>query len=57
MATDDVRFTLVLSAEAHRRLVEAAAQREMSATYIARRAVEDYLDRLIPADELRLTKD
>jgi len=43
--------------ELHSRLAEAAAEREMSVNYLVVRAVENYLDRLIPADELKLTRD
>ena len=41
----------------HGRLTEAAAEREISVNYLVVRAVEDYLDRLIPADQLKLTRD
>ena len=39
----------------HARLIEAAADRDLSANYLATRALEEFLDRLIPADDLRLT--
>lgn len=39
----------------HARLIEAAADRDLSANYLATRALEEFLDRLIPAEDLRLT--
>ena len=41
----------------HSRLTTAAAEREISVNYLVLKAVEDYLDRLIPADQLKLTRD
>jgi predicted HicB family RNase H-like nuclease len=41
----------------HGRLAEAAAEREISVNFLVVKAVEDYLDRLIPADQLKLTRD
>ena len=43
--------------ELHRRLTTAAAEREVSVNYLVVKAVEDYLERLIPASELKLTRD
>ena len=40
----------------HNRLREAADERELSANYLIVRAIEDYLDRLIPADEFSLVR-
>jgi predicted HicB family RNase H-like nuclease len=40
----------------HSRLREAADERELSANYLIVRAIEDYLDRLIPADEFSLVR-
>lgn len=50
--TTAVRFPESL----HGRLRTAADERELSANYLIVRAVEDYLDHLIPADEFTLTK-
>lgn len=41
----------------HQRLIEAAAEWELSVNWLVNRAVADFLDRLIPANELRLTRD
>ena len=44
-------------AELHERLQAAAVERDLSINYLVVRAVEEFLPRLIPADELRLTRD
>jgi len=49
-------ITIRLSPETHRRLREAAAERLMSRNYLIERACEDFLDRLIPIDEVQLTR-
>jgi predicted HicB family RNase H-like nuclease len=41
----------------HERLQQAANERDLSMNWLVQRAVEDLLDRLIPVDEMRLTKD
>ncbi len=43
--------------ELHQRLKAAADERDLSINYLVVRAVTDFLDRLIPADEWKLTKD
>jgi predicted HicB family RNase H-like nuclease len=40
----------------HERLREAADERDLSINYLVVKAVEDFLERLIPANELRLTR-
>lgn len=40
----------------HNRLRDAADERELSANYLIVRAIENYLDRLIPADEFTLVR-
>jgi predicted transcriptional regulator len=40
----------------HERLREAADERDLSINYLVVKAVEDFLERLIPAEELRLTR-
>ena len=35
----------------------AAEDRDLSINYLMMKAVEEFLDRLIPADQLRLTRD
>jgi predicted transcriptional regulator len=55
---DEERVTTAfrLPKELHARLHEAAAERDLSANYLAVKALEDFLERLVPADELRLTR-
>jgi predicted HicB family RNase H-like nuclease len=43
--------------ELHEQLRVAAGERDLSINYLVVRAVQDFLPRLIPADELRLTRD
>ena len=40
----------------HQRLKEAADERDLSVNYLVVKAVEEFLDRLIPAEEFRLTR-
>lgn len=40
-----------LPASVHRRLREAASDRDVSANLLVTRAVTDYLDRLLPAED------
>jgi predicted transcriptional regulator len=42
--------------ETHTRLTQAAEERDLSVNWMVNRAVEDFLDRLIPVEELRLTR-
>lgn len=42
--------------EVHEQLRVAAEERGLSINYLVVKAVEDFLGRLIPADELRLTR-
>lgn len=51
-STTGVRFP----AELHAALVEAAADREVSVNWLVNRAVEDFLSRLLPADEIVWTR-
>lgn len=44
-------------AEVHDRLKAAAEERQFSINFMVVKAVEEFLDRLIPASELRLTRD
>lgn len=41
----------------HQKLREAADDRELSINFLVVKAVEEFLERLIPASELRLTRD
>lgn len=47
-----IRFT----PELHERLRVAAEERDLSVNFLVNRAVEDFLDRLIPVDEIRWTR-
>lgn len=49
--------TIRFAPDLHDRLVAAARERDLSANFLANRAVEEFLDRLIPVDELRFTRD
>lgn len=42
--------------EVHEQLRVAADERDLSINYLVVKAVEEFLDRLIPANELRLTR-
>ncbi len=46
-----------LPKELHEKLTEAAAERDLSANFLAVKALEEFLDNLVPADELRLTRN
>jgi predicted transcriptional regulator len=43
--------------ELHGRLREAAEERHYSINFMVVMAVEEFLDRLIPVDQLKLTRD
>jgi predicted transcriptional regulator len=45
-----------LPEDLHRRLREAADDRDLSINYLVVKAVEEFLENLIPVDELRLTR-
>lgn len=42
--------------ELHDELVRAAEERDLSVNYLVVKAVQDYLPRLIPAEEFTLTR-
>jgi hypothetical protein len=46
-----------LDKELHAELSNAAAERDLSVNYLVSRAIEEFLDRLVPADEWKLTRD
>lgn len=41
----------------HARLLEAADERDVSANFLMTRAIEEFLSHLIPADEIKFTRD
>lgn len=51
------RITVSLPIHVYDQLVNAAAAREMSASYLVNQALKDFLPRLIPVEQLRLTRD
>jgi predicted transcriptional regulator len=46
-----------LPPELHERLLNEAGARDLSANYLMVRAIEEFLDRLVPVDEWKLTRD
>lgn len=48
-----IRFDVDL----HQRLAIAAEEREVSVNFLVNKAVAEFLDRLIPADEIRWTRE
>lgn len=53
---DRIKLGYRIPADLHERLMVAATERDVSANYLITKALEDFLSRLIPASELRLTK-
>jgi predicted HicB family RNase H-like nuclease len=51
-----VRVIVRMPDEVHRRLEAAAAERYVSVDWLATKANEEVLDRLIPVDEIRLIR-
>ena len=43
--------------ELHARLTQAATERDVSVNWLLNKAIEHYLDRLIPVEEIKFTKD
>lgn len=48
---------LRLPPDVHSSLQEAAEERGLSINWLVTRAVREFLDRLIPADEFKMTRD
>ena len=46
-----------LKPELHEALTTTAAERDLSVNWLVNRAVDDFLSRLIPVEEMRLTRD
>jgi hypothetical protein len=55
-ADDRSSICIRLPADLRDRLAAAAAEREVSMNWIAKHAIVDYLDRLIPVDEIKWTR-
>jgi predicted transcriptional regulator len=58
MANSKARTTTAIRFpdEVHQRLKEAAEERDLSINFMVVKAVEEMLDNLLPASELRLTR-
>lgn len=54
--TDRSATAIRFPADLHEQLRAAADERHLSINYLVVKAVEDFLERLIPADELKLTR-
>ncbi|MBW3536852.1 MAG: ribbon-helix-helix domain-containing protein [Actinobacteria bacterium] len=54
---DRVTTAFRLPKDLHAKLTEAAAERDLSANFLAVKALEEFLDNLVPADQLRLTRN
>ena len=54
---DRVATQIRLNKELHDGLVVAAGERDLSVNWLVNAAIKEYLDRLIPVSELRLTRD
>lgn len=52
-----VNLGVRMPAALHVRLIAAAAERELSANWLMVRAIEKFLDELIPAGEIKWTRD
>jgi len=55
--SEQVSLTVRVPKDLHARLQAAAGERIVSMTWLTERALEDFLSRLIPASELKLTRD
>lgn len=49
--------SVTLSKELHQQLKDAAYERDVSMAYIIKEAIKDFMPRLKPADQFRLTRD
>lgn len=59
MAEREARYNTAIRfpPEVHAAIKKAAEERGLSINFLTVKAVEEFLARLIPADELRLTRD
>ena len=53
---DRHQLTIRLTHDLHDRLRDAADDRDLSVNWLVTRAIEDFLDRLIPAEDLSLVR-
>lgn len=51
------QLNLRIPTDLHDRTVAAAAERDLSVNWLITRAIEEFLDRLLPASEVELTRD
>ena len=54
---DRVSTAVRFPVELHQQLADAAQERDLSINWLVNRAVVDFLDRLLPLDEIILTRD
>ena len=52
-----VNTNVRLRPDLHRGLTDAADDRDVSVNFMITRAIEDYLDRLLPVEEVQWTRD
>jgi predicted transcriptional regulator len=50
-------FTIRIPKELHDRFLEACRERDLSMSWMGTKAIEQFLDRLIPVDEIKWTRD
>lgn len=53
---DRVSTSIRFDRNLHERLLAAATEREISVNWLVNRAVADFLERLLPPDEIRWTR-
>lgn len=51
------KFMVRLPPALHQQLTDAAAERELAANVLVCRAIERYLEQLVPVDDLLITRD
>ena len=57
MYGDRVSTQVRIPVDVHARLVDAAAERDLTVNWLVTRAIEEYLARLIPVGEIKWTRD
>lgn len=54
---DRIATAIRFAPDLHERLLLAADERDLSVNWLVNRAVADFLDRLLPLDQIVLTRD
>lgn len=57
MGSDRSATAIRFRPDLHERLKKAADERDLSINWLVNRAVEQFLDRLIPVEEIQWTRD